>query len=378
MTPRLAVITTQLGASFINRHVEDLLPKNTVAVARYGGHPLGGFWQAPCPVFYLDRWALRLSVRVAYRLGAPDARLRERAIERFLRHHKVTVVLGEFLDQFLDFVPIMERMGMPYVVQGHGIDVSAALRDPEMVRRLRVYNAARAILTRSEFHRRRLIALGLHAEKVHVNFGGVDVPKVVPQRAPEACKRFLAVSRVDTKKGPIYLLEAFRLAAARDPEITLDVIGHGPLYEAMRQFVDACGLKARVRLHGYVPDEIKEKLFQECAVFIQHSITDPDTSDEEGLPAAIQEAMAHGMAVVSTRHAGIPEAVEEGVTGLLVDETDARGMAEAMLQAMPLASRLGNAGYLRAASQFTWADEKSRLLRCLAPDPAAVTDFPGR
>ena len=59
------------------------------------------------------------------------------------------------------------------------------------------------------------------------------------------------------------------------------------------------------------PEKVKMRLLRECGIFVQHSITDPVTGDDEGLPAAIQEAMAHGLAVVSTRHSGIPEAVVE-------------------------------------------------------------------
>lgn len=365
MNARLAIFTSQLGASFINCHVEDLCPGRTVAVARYRGHPLGGFYEPPCPVFFLDRWALQLPVRLARRFGVTEVRLREAAIERFLRRHNVTMVLGEYLDQFLDFVPLLDRMGLPYVVQGHGIDLSAALRKPGMAGRYLAYKSARAILTRCEFHRQRLINLGLPAEKIQVNPGGVDVPATLPARGPEALKRFLAVGRMVPKKGPIYLLEAFRLAAAQAPDLTLDFIGDGPLFPAARQFVNACGLATCVRLHGFASEETKQRLLLECGVFVQHSITDPDTGDEEGLPAAIQEAMAHGMAVISTRHAGIPEAVEEGVTGLLVDEGNAEKMATAMLQVTSCDSDLGNAGYLQAASEHAWASEKRRLTNWL-------------
>jgi hypothetical protein len=171
MNAGLAIFTSQLGATFINHHVENLLPGRTVTVARYGGHPLGGTWKAPCPVFFLDRWALGLPVRLARRAGVSELRLRDAAIERFLRRHGVTVVLGEYLDQFVDFVPLLDRMRLPYVVQGHGIDLSAALRKTGTAERYLAYKSARAILTRCEFHRQRLINLGLSSERVHVEPG---------------------------------------------------------------------------------------------------------------------------------------------------------------------------------------------------------------
>ena len=371
MTAKLAIFTAQLGTAsetFIRRHVEDLLPGRTVVVARNSAAQFDGYWRSECPVLFLDRWALRLPVRLAARAGASLARMREAALQRFLRQHGATVILGEYLDQFADFVPLLDRMRLPYVAQGHGIDVSAALRKPGMAERYRAYDSAAAILTRCEFHRQRLIGLGLRPERVAVNPGGVDVPEEIPARPPQAWRRFLAIGRFVPKKGPIYLLEAFRRAAARDPRITLDYLGGGELFSAAQQFVDACGLQDRVRLHGPAGDDVKSRLTRECGVFLQHSLTDPETGDEEGLPAAIQEAMALGMTVVSTRHAGIPEAVEHGVSGMLVRERDVEAMSEAMGRAAndpALCARLGAAAHAKARELYTWPAERARLLAAL-------------
>jgi colanic acid/amylovoran biosynthesis glycosyltransferase len=357
----LAVFTTDLGASFIDLHLSDLSPGRTIAVGSYGPPEFGNIWKASCPVLRLDLWASRLSVRLAKRAGLSEVTLRDAVVSRFLKRHGVKVVLGEYLDQFLSFVPLMDRLKLPYVVQGHGTDVSAALRKRGMADRYLAYRSARAILTRSAFHRERLIGIGLPAPRIHVNPGGVHVPATPPARGPEASRRILAVGRMVDKKGPIYLLEAFRRAASQDTALTLDYVGAGPLFAAARQFVDACGLTGRVRLHGVAPEERKQQLLRDCGVFAQHSLTDPATGDEEGLPAAIQEAMANGMAVVSTRHAGIPEAVVEGRTGLLVDEGDVDGMARALLQVVPTAADMGRSGHTEALARHDWRHERDRL-----------------
>lgn len=364
----LAVFTLQLGTlpeTFIRLHVEDLLPGRTVSVVRFSSHAMGGYWEASGPVLFLDRWALRLPVRLARRAGISEGQLYTSRIGRFLREHRVGKVIGEYLDQFVDFVPMLDRMRIPYVVQGHGNDVSASLRVPGMSERFGVFASARAILTRCEFHRQRLIKIGLPPDKIHVNPGGVHVPGVPPERGPEAAKRFLAIGRMVPKKGPIYLLEAFRLAAAVDSELTLDYLGDGELLPAVRQFVDALRLGSRVRVHGPGSNGTKQRLLDECGVFVQHSITDPDSGNEEGLPASIQEAMAHGMPVISTRHAGIPEAVEEGKVGWLVDECDVASMSQAMLQISSQSgtfARFGASAHAKAAQIYSWPAERSRLL----------------
>jgi colanic acid/amylovoran biosynthesis glycosyltransferase len=158
------------------------------------------------------------------------------------------------------------------------------------------------------------------------------------------------------------MLEAFRRAAAHDSELQLDYVGGGPLLWVARQFIEAAGLQSQVHLHGTAPEALKQRLLQECGVFIQHNITDPENGDEEGLPAAIQEAMAYGLAVVSTYHAGIPEAVIDGVTGVLTEEGDVEGMANAISAVCAGGAReLGLAGHRRALLHDTWSLEQARL-----------------
>ena len=375
MSARLAVITSQLGAvseTFIRKHLEGIAPGETVAIALRSSHPTGGRWDAGCPVLYLDEVAKRWSTRVAYRAGRSWRELRAKAVADFLRQHGVGVVLGEYLDIFVEFVPTLDRLAIPYVTQGHGIDLSASLRKPDVAKSYGAYRSARAVLTRCEFHRRRLIDLGLPADKVHVNPGGVDLPSETPARSPAAGKRLLAVGRMMAKKGPIYTLEAFRRAAARDPDLHLDYVGGGPLEDAVAQFVAACDLEGRVTLHGSASEAAKAQLLRDCGVFVQHSLTDPATGDEEGLPAAIQEAMANALPVISTRHAGIPEAVAHGETGLIIDEGDVNGMAEAMLAIGPVAAAFGQAGRQRAAANYGWPHERARLAGWLFGEGASA------
>lgn len=360
----LAVFMMQLRSTsetFIRRHLEDLAPGRTVAVARLAGVAES----PPCRSFIAERWQLRLAVRLAARAGVSRETLLTTAVRRFLRRHRVDVVLGEYMDQFVDFVPMLDRMGLPYVVQAHGIDVSRSLRAPGTAERYQAYRSARAILTRSDFHRRRLIQIGLPADLIHLNPGGVDIPLELPVRGPESAHRFLAVGRMVPQKAPIILLEAFRLAALQNPDLTLDYVGGGQLFAAASQFVRACGLQRRVRLHGTVSDDAKYRLLRECGVFVQHSALDPETGDEESLPASIQEAMANGLAVVSTRHAGIPEAVREGESGLLVEEGDAKAMSAAFLEVPAKAGAFGRAGYALAAQAYSWEHEKQRLQKWL-------------
>jgi hypothetical protein len=164
----LAVFTSELGATFINRHIDDLLPGRTVLVTRFSNLKPSHEWQESCPVFLLDRWAISVPVRLARRVGVSEVGLRDAAVGRFLRRQGVTVVLGEFLDHFLDFVPLVGRMRLPYVLQRPRNRLER--RSPQTRAWPNGISATslRALLTRCEFHRQLLIKLGLPAEKIHV------------------------------------------------------------------------------------------------------------------------------------------------------------------------------------------------------------------
>jgi colanic acid/amylovoran biosynthesis glycosyltransferase len=113
-------------------------------------------------------------------------------------------------------------------------------------------------------------------------------------------------------------------------------------------------------------------LMDRADIFLQHSITDPVTGDEEGLPVAILEAMAHSLPVISTIHAGIPEAVLEGTTGFLVRERDTEGMAERIIATAAdpdLKNELGENAWRRARDFFSAEREIESLRKIIWAGP---------
>jgi glycosyltransferase involved in cell wall biosynthesis len=107
---------------------------------------------------------------------------------------------------------------------------------------------------------------------------------------------------------------------------------------------------------------------KEADIFAQHSMVDPDTGDEEGLPVTILEAMAEGLPVVATRHAGIPEEVIEGETGILVDETDVEAMAAGLVELARSPERrqeFGYNGWKRVRTRFSAEYECEKLRELL-------------
>jgi glycosyltransferase involved in cell wall biosynthesis len=177
----------------------------------------------------------------------------------------------------------------------------------------------------------------------------------------------LALGRLVEKKAPHLTVRAFAAAAAAHDHAHLDVVGDGPLRPLVEAAVAETGMQGRVTLHGALGREACAALMHRASVFVQHSVTAVN-GDTEGLPIVVVEAMASGLPVVSTRHSGIPEAVEDGVTGHLVAEGDVAGMGAALgrLLADPArAAERGAAGNARFLAGFTQSATLARLRAAL-------------
>jgi colanic acid/amylovoran biosynthesis glycosyltransferase len=355
--------------TFIRRHVNDLAPGRTVVVTQ---HPPSPFWTPDGPVLYLHECAWSLSRNLFYRIGRkigitrkPD---RFEAIA-FMRSHGVGVFLGEYLDISLPWLNVVSKRGIRFFAHAHGYDVSKMLKQREWRARYRAFCRSDGIIVVSNHIKERLTGLGIPESKIHVIPCGTDVPDTRPLRRAESNTiRCLAVGRMVGKKAPLATLDALRIATKAVPQLRLEIVGDGMLLSAAKQYAGSSGLSNKVRFHGALPNDHVISLMEDSDIFVQHSITDPATGDEEGLPVAILESMAHGLPVVSTRHAGIPEAVVEGVTGFLVDEGDLAGMAERLVtlaEDRDLRLKMGTAGWRRAKEHFSWKREREELLAVL-------------
>lgn len=148
-------------------------------------------------------------------------------------------------------------------------------------------------------------------------------------------------------KGQRFLIEAAPRVVRAIPETVFLIFGEGPLRPQLQQQIRSLGLEHYVRLVGFRPDVLS--LLKGLDVFVMSSVT-------EGLGTSILDAMAASRPVVGTTAGGIPEAVEHGVTGLVVPAQHPTEMAEAiltLLQDPALRARMGEAGFARARDQFS-------------------------
>lgn len=222
-------------------------------------------------------------------------------------------------------------LGWPLIVNFHNCDLTTWLVFRGYARNLhRLFRSPRVMfLVPSRYIAAKLVALGAPAARTNVYYNPIPIPEVLPKaQDKDAPLIFLHAARLVPMKGITYTIKAFAKVASVYA-CWLRIVGGGPEEETALRLVSELGIADKVRFLGAVDSSVVQCEMAAADVFVQHSVT-AEHGETEGLPVAICEAMAHAMPVVSTRHAGIPEVVEDGVTGTLVAEKDVDGMAEAM------------------------------------------------
>lgn len=272
--------------------------------------------------------------------------------EVLIKHHQPDLVLAEFGFHAVRVMEACPRARVPLVVHFRGSDLSAAGKLGVLKGRYRrLIQLAAGLICKSRPMACTLQDLGAEPSAILISASGANASLFSvgdPVAAPPVC---LAVGRFVEKKGPLHTIRAF----SHVPTGELWMVGDGPLRDAACRLVEELGLGGRVRFLGTRTQAQVAELMRQVRVFVQHSLVAPD-GDSEGNPVAVMEAQLSGLPVVATRHAGIPEVVLDGVTGVLVDEGDEEGMARAMEQILDdpaLAAQLGASGRNRVLAGFT-------------------------
>lgn len=254
--------------------------------------------------------------------------------KRVLAKEGARLIHAHFGHFGLDVLPVARELGVPLVVTFHGFDASKLLRDRRYTNDLRRLFEYAHVLTVSRNMAERLAPFGLRDGRFAVHYIGAPVeefdfverPSIAGKMKKGEGLTFLQVSNFVEKKGHRYTVEAFARHFRGRPMDRLVLAGDGPLRRDIEARCARLGIRESVIFPGRVVKSSVSDLMREADVFVHHSVT-ADDGDMEGIPTVLMEAMATGLVVVSTRHSGIPELVEDGVDGFLVDEKDVDGYA---------------------------------------------------
>jgi glycosyltransferase involved in cell wall biosynthesis/Ser/Thr protein kinase RdoA (MazF antagonist) len=189
-----------------------------------------------------------------------------------------------------------------------------------------------------------VVHVGLNPE---LYVGGT--PRMVKTRL-----QVLTVAALNKTKGFPFLIDAISRLVKQGVDVECNIVGTGPRRAAIEHWVKEFGVADRVHLLGILPQHEIARRLHECDVFVLPSMIALDGA-MDGLPVALIEAMAAGRPVVASTISGIPELVEDGVNGFLVDATHAERIAQAiqrLAEDPELRERMGRAGQEKIRRQF--------------------------
>jgi len=239
--------------------------------------------------------------------------------------------------------------GLPWTCSAHAKDIWTS---PEWELREKL-NDCEWLTTCTAANTEYLSALA-DKNNVFLNYHGVDLARfpAAPGRtahhdgsSPEQSVQLLSVGRAVSKKGYFSLLDALS-EIAFELHWTFTHIGGGELLDKLKQHAQKLGIDSRCHWLGAQPQTLVLQHYREADLFVLNSKID-DNGDRDGLPNVIVEAQSQSLAVLSTNISGIPELIENGVNGILVEQRDTKALSAALarlITAPEIRKQLGQAG----------------------------------
>ena len=353
---RICIVAPEKSAyseTFIHAHIQRL--PGTIYPLYGGSFPIyKNNGEALLRPLGLWRRGFQLILRKVFKFSFSEEGQRRKALKKFILDNKIEAVLAEYGPTGCAIRNVCQEVGVPLIVHFHGYDAYEEKTLIKYNRYKELFAAAEAIIIVSKHMKNQLLELGAPAEKLKYIPYGIDLNQFNGAKPQNASPVFLAVGRFVDKKAPHLTLLAFKKVLEKIPEAKLRMFGTGDLHEACWQLTKALQMDHAVSFQGSrSPHEIASEMRQ-ARGFVQHSLR-TNSGDSEGTPVVVLEAGASGLPVVSSRHGGIPDVVIDGQTGLLFNEGDINGMAEAILKVAQypvLAGEMGRKAQERIRENF--------------------------
>ena len=294
-----------------------------------------------------------------------DAELR--ALLRVLSETRARLLHIYFGQIAVHLLPLIRTWDNPSIVSFHGADVmvdmhKAAYRNAT----LKMLDAVKLVLVRSESLRDVLLDLGCAQEKIEVQRTGIPLEefsfreRIFPKNGEW---HFVQAGRLIEKKGLPVTIRAFEVFVREYPNATLTIAGEGPLLRELETLARELKITERVSFTGFLSQDQLREIYYRSHIFLHPSQTGRD-GNEEGIPNSMLEAMATGLPVFATQHGGIPEAIQNGVNGMLVPERDEFALVEMLLDAVQdpgLLSGIAQSGAQAVRRNFDLATQARQL-----------------
>jgi glycosyltransferase involved in cell wall biosynthesis len=290
---------------------------------------------------------------IARRSARFDRRFREARFDLVHAHFGTGAVYG---------LRWAERFSLPLVVSFHGHDVTrlcsrerfhpTSWRYALVSRRL--FGRMTLGLCASAELRELLIGLGVDAARLRVHRLGIDLSAFKKgTRDPDRVQTIM-IGRLVPKKGFAIGLRAFAEAARTQPHVRLTIAGDGALERPLRELSAQLGLGARVSFTGVLAPADVAALLAQSDILLAPSLVDEQGDRDSGL-IVVKEASASEVVPIGSRHGGIPDIIEDGVTGFLAPERDVAALADRLRELIAdraLRERMGRAARAKMEAEY--------------------------
>jgi colanic acid/amylovoran biosynthesis glycosyltransferase len=222
-------------------------------------------------------------------------------------------------------------------------------------------------LPNCDYFGKRLVKLGCPAEQVVVMRSGIDCTQFTftPRKQPtDGVIRIVTTGRLAEKKGVEYGIRAIAKLITTHPNIEYNIVGDGAFRQLLQRLIEQLGVANQVNLLGSQPQQELIQTLSRSHIFLAPNVTGKD-GDQDAPVNVLKEAMAMGLPVVSTWHGGIPEIVQDRISGFLVPERDVDALVEKLKYLIDHAeiwSDLGQAGRSYVTAHYEINQLNDRLV----------------
>jgi len=302
-------------------------------------------------------------------------------IIKILNKHKIQQIhCAKVLSEGFAALCIKYIAHIPYLIYAHGEEITTGLVSRKFQWLIpKIYNGASAIIANSANTKTILEQIHINSDKIHIIHPGVnadifdvsteDAKKIKDKYKIKDCPILLTVGRMQKRKGQDTVIRALTIIKEKFPNIKYIVVGSGKEYSYLQKLADEQKMSDAVIFTGRVSDKDLPVYYAACDIFIMPNRE--INGDIEGFGMVFLEANAAKKPVIGGLSGGAVEAVVDRITGLSVDGTNVKAIADAvifLLENPQKAKAMGEAGRQRIKNEFTWESvvQKTRMISELA------------